>query len=254
MKMKLEDVDFTYEESETKSINDVDLYINEGKKYAIIGRNGSGKTTLLKIMAGLLEPGSGRILFPESNQKPEIGFSPEDPELGFFERTVKEEVTFYPKNLGLDHEKIVEETLKMVGISHLKKKSPYLLSSGQQRLVSIASVLSGLPEILVLDEPTHSLHRKGERMVGKVLNKLERTIIFSTHSSDFAFEFADEVIVLHEGHILKVGKSREVLSEIETLKKAGIRIPGIVEWARKNSIEVPSSLEEAVEMIKEVGD
>ena len=254
MKAKLEDVNFTYEESDTKSIKDVDLSIREGKKYAIIGRNGSGKTTLLKILADLLEPDSGRIMFPESEKRPVIGFSPEDPELGFFERTVKEEVEFYPKNLGLDHEKIAEETLEKVGISHLKNRSPYLLSSGQQRLVSIASVLSGLPDILVLDEPTHSLHRKGERMVGKVLNKLERTITFSTHSSDFAFEFADEVIVLHEGRILRVGKPREVLSEIKTLEKAGIRTPGIVNWTRKNSLEIPSSFEEAFKLKREVED
>jgi len=252
--MKMKDINFTYRKGETKSIKDANLSIKEGKKYALIGRNGSGKTTLLKIIAGLLEPDSGKITFPESEQRPEIGFSPEDPELGFFERTVEEEVAFYPKNLGLDHEKIAEKTLEKVGITHLKGRSPSLLSSGQQRLVSIASVLSGFPEILVLDEPTHSLHRKGERMIGEVLNKLERTILFSTHSSDFAFEFADEVVVLYEGNILRIGEPRKVFSELETLEKAGIRAPGIVEWATKNSIAVPSCLEEAIELIKEVGD
>jgi|GEM_PF-904611 len=254
MKLYLEDIHFSYEKDGTETIRGVDLSIEEGNIYAFVGRNGSGKTTLLKIIAGLLEPDSGRMKFPESEQEPEIGFSPEDPELGFFERTVGEEVAFYPKNLGLDHEKIGEEMLERIGISHLKNRSPSLLSSGQQRLVSIASVLSGLPEILVLDEPTHSLHRKGEKMVGEVLNKLERTILFSTHSSDFAFEFADEVIVLHDGRVLRSGKPREVFSDIKTLKKAGIRTPGIVEWARKNSIEVPFGLEEAVEMMKEVED
>jgi len=254
MKMKLKDIHFSYEKNGTKTIEGVDLSIEEGKKYAFVGRNGSGKTTLLKIIAGLLEPDSGRIVFPKSEQKTEIGFSPEDPELGFFERTVEEEVAFYPKNLGLDHEKISEETLKKVGISHLKERSPSLLSAGQQRLVSIASVLSGLPEILVLDEPTHSLHRKGEKMVEEVLNKLERTILFSTHSSDFAFKFADEVFVLHKGSILRAGEPREVLSDVKILKKAGIRTPDIVRWARKNSLEIPSRLEEAIELIKEVGD
>jgi len=251
MKMKLEDVHFSYEESGTKSIEGIDLSIEEGGHYALIGRNGSGKTTLLKLLAGILEPDSGSIVFPESERRPEIGFSPEDPELGFFERTVKEEIEFYPKNLGLDHEKIAEETLKKIGISHLKKKSPNLLSSGQQRLVAIASVVSGHPDILILDEPTHGLHRTGEKTIGNLLSELERTILFSTHSSDFALEYADEVVVLHEGSLLKVGKPREILSEVKTLEKAGIRMPGIVNWAIKNSIDIPSNLGEAIELIKE---
>ncbi|MEF8836089.1 MAG: ABC transporter ATP-binding protein [Candidatus Thermoplasmatota archaeon] len=249
MMVRLEDIHFSYEESATETIKGINLTIEEGKNYAFIGRNGSGKTTLLKLISGLLEPDSGRIIFQE--KEPEVGFSPEDPELGFFEKTVKEEVGFYPKNLGLDHKKIARETLKKVGITHLKKRSPYLLSSGEQRLVSIASVLSGLPEILVLDEPTHSLHRKGEKMVRNVLKELEKTILFSTHSSDFALEVADEVIVLQKGEILDVGKAREVLSDVEKLEEAGIRAPGLVRWARDNSREVPSSLDEAVGLVKE---
>lgn len=254
MKMKLKDIHFSYEENGTESIKGVDLSIEEGKHYSLVGGNGSGKTTLLKLISGLLEPDSGKIIFPESEKKPEIGFSPEDPELGFFARTVKEEVEFYPKNRGLNHENIAEKVIKKVDISHLKQKSPYLLSSGQQRLVSIASVLSGLPEIMVFDEPTHSLHRKGEKMVGKVLSGLKRTNLFSTHSSDFAFEFSDEVIVIYDGKILKVGEPREVLSEKKTLEKAGIRTPGIVDWARENSLKIPSNLEEAIDLIKEDKD
>jgi len=246
VQIKIENLHFSYSDSPT--LHSVDLSIDEGKNYAVMGRNGSGKTTLLKILAGLYKPDSGELKVPEGL---EIGFSPEDPELGFFEKTVKKEIEFYPRNLGLDHEKLAAETLEKIGISGLQDKLPTILSSGQQRLVSIASVLSGRPDILLLDEPTHSLHRKGEKILGKLLEKFEQTIVFTTHSSDFALEFADKVIVMDSGTVLKVGDVRKVLNDDRILDKAGIRPPGPVAWARKNDIDIiPLNAEGAIEILK----
>ncbi len=255
MKIDIHDLDFRYPGTDDLCLHHVDLSIEEGKNYAVMGRNGSGKTTLLKLLAGLYEPLSGKIAFSKDQQELEIGFSPEDPELGFFEKTVKEEVEFYPKNLGLGHERIASEILEKTDITHLKERLPTLLSCGQQRLVSIASVLSGEPDILLMDEPTHSLHKKGEQMVGALLEKIEETIIFSTHSSDFALEFADLVIVMDRGTILEAGDSKEILSNDKILDKAGIRTPGPVRWAKKNSIDrIPSNPEEALKLLKEGKD
>ncbi|MGM0406136.1 MAG: energy-coupling factor ABC transporter ATP-binding protein [Thermoplasmatota archaeon] len=250
MQIKIENLHFSYSDSPT--LHDVDLSIEEGKNYAVMGRNGSGKTTLLKVLAGLYKPNSGNVIVPKGS---EIGFSPEDPELGFFEKTVKKEVEFYPKNLGLDHTKVALEVLEKIGISDLQDKLPTILSSGQQRLVSIASVLSGEPDILLMDEPTHSLHRKGEKILGRLLEKIEQTIIFTTHSSDFALEFADKVIVMDSGTILNVGDVKKVLTNDKILDKAGIRPPGPVVWARKNHVGfIPSNGEEALEILKEGED
>lgn len=251
MKIRIDGVDFTYPNSEIESLRDLDLSIEEGKNYAVMGKNGSGKTTLLKLLAGLQEPDSGNIMIGGKSKEVEVGFSPEDPELGFFEKTVKEEVEFYPKNLGLDHEKIALETLERIGISHLSERSPPILSSGQQRLVSIASVLTGQPEVLLLDEPTHSLHRHGEKKIGEIIDKIDKTIVFSTHSSDFAFEYADEVIVMFKGTVLEKGEVHKILSDEGVLEKAGIRPPGPVKWARENSIDIPSSVKDAVKMYRE---
>lgn len=252
MKIKIDSLCFSYPDSDVKAIRDLDLSLESDKIYAVMGKNGSGKTTLLKLIVGLLKPDSGDISFEGFGRGVEIGYSPEDPELGFFEGTVKEEVEFYPENLGLDHERIAEDTLKKMGISHLNEKVPTILSSGQQRLVSIASVLSGNPELLILDEPTHSLHRKGEEMIGEIFDKLDMTILFSTHSSDFALEFADQAIVMDNGKLLDKGHVERVLTDEEILEKAGIRTPGPVRWARENSLKsVPSNVKEAICLMRE---
>ncbi|MBS3817122.1 MAG: ABC transporter ATP-binding protein [Candidatus Thermoplasmatota archaeon] len=247
--IQVRDLDFKYAGNEESTIDDLNLKVKEGKKLAIMGKNGSGKTTLLRLLAGFLEPDGGEIFFSPRKEDPDIAFSPEEPELGFFEETVQKEVEFYPKNLGLDHEKLARKVLKKIGIPHLKEKDPYLLSAGQARLVSIASVLSGDPDILLLDEPIHSLHRIGEEKIGEVLEKIDKTVIFTTHSSDFAYKFPDEVALMAKGKIIEEGRPERVFLKDDLLDRAGIRRPALVEWAKENSLEkLPSSMEEIIEL------
>ncbi len=256
MKIEIKNLHFRYSGKEKDCLTGFDLKI-EGKEkiVALMGANGSGKTTLLKLLAGLIEPRKGEVMYDIGSSEPEIGLSPEDPELGFFEETVEGEAEFYPKNLGLDHRSMARRTLKEMGVYHLKERDPYLLSSGQQRLVSIASVLSGDPDVVLLDEPVHSLHRKGEEKIGKVLKKTDKPTILATHSSDFAYKFADEIVILHEGNVLTSGKPSSVLSQEDLLKKAGVRMPGLVRWSKaRSSNSIPASIEEAVEMKRKMED
>ncbi|MFW6375646.1 MAG: energy-coupling factor ABC transporter ATP-binding protein [Thermoplasmatota archaeon] len=249
--IKITDLHHKYPGSEKYSLESINLEIKENKITALMGENGSGKTTLLRLIAGLLEPTKGKI----KSDHDEIGFSPEDPELGFFAEDVKTEVEFYPKNLGLDHEQKAKRALTNLGIQDLKDRLPHLLSSGEQRLVSIASVLSGDPDLLILDEPTHSMHKRGEETIGKVLKRIDKTIIFSTHSSEFTLLYADEIIVIHEGKILAKGKTEEVLQREPILEKAGIRVPGLVQWAKEKDLrEIPGSMEEAYNLANERGE
>ena len=242
--IRVNDLYFKYPRSEEYALEGVDLSIEEGKITAIMGENGSGKTTLLRLLAGFLEPEKGDV---ELDDK-EIGFSPEDPELGFFAESVEKEIGFYPKNRGLDQKEMTERTMELLDIEHLKDELPHNLSSGEQRMVSIASVLSGDPDVVIMDEPTHSLHRKGEERIGEILKKVNKTIILSTHSSEFALEYADDLIVMHGGRVLAQGETSDIMKEKEVLERAGIRIPGIVEWAMERSIEqIPRSLDEALE-------
>lgn len=248
--MRTKNLYFKYPRSEEYALRSVNLDFSEKKITGVMGENGSGKTTLLTLLARLLKPKKGEIEFEDQ----EIGFSPEDPELGFFARDVESEIGFYPKNRGLDQEKMTKMVLERLDISHLKERLPYILSSGQQRLVSLASVLSGDPDVIILDEPTHSLHKRGEKKIGKILKKINKTIIFSTHSSEFALNYADELVVMHEGRVLDKGKTQKILEDRDLLKKAGIRMPEIIKWAKKRSLQtIPRDMDEALKIAKERG-
>ncbi|MFW6196145.1 MAG: energy-coupling factor ABC transporter ATP-binding protein [Thermoplasmatota archaeon] len=242
---------FKYLGSDKYALKKINLDFKKDKITALMGENGSGKTTLLRLLAGFLKPTKGTVQKDEQ----EIGFSPEDPELGFFAEDVRSEVEFYPKNLDLDYKNKTKQTLLRMGITHLKKELPNNLSSGEQRLVSLASVLSGDPDVLILDEPTHSMHRKGEERIGSVLRNIDETIIFSTHSSEFALKYADELVVMHEGSVLAEGKPKNILTKEHLLNKAGIRLPGIVQWAKEKNLKtIPDSMEEAYSIAEKRGE
>ncbi len=249
--IKIKDLYHKYPESKKYALESINVEIKDNKITAIMGENGSGKTTLLRAIAGLIEPTKGTIV----SDYDEIGFSPEDPELGFFADDVKTEVEFYPKNLGLDHERRAKKVLNILGIQNLEDRLPNLLSSGEQRLVSIASVLSGDPDVLILDEPTHSMHRSGEKTIGRVLKNVDKTIVFSTHSSEFALQYADEIIVIHKGRVLAEGGTEDILKDDSILEKAEIRVPGVVQWGKERGLEkIPISIEEAYNIAKERGE
>ncbi len=246
MKIQAKKIFFSYPETDSEIISNVSLTIDGEGATAIVGKNGSGKTTLLKILAGILKPDKGEINF--EGDKKLVGFSPENPKDGFFKDKVLEEIEFYPKNLGKDYTEKAKYAMQKMGIENLKDRSPYTLSIGEMKKISITSILSGEPETICLDEPIRSLHRKSERDIGKILESLKKNtaIIFSTHNTDFAYEYADRVIVLKNGKILKDGKPKSVLSNREICKKSGLRTPALIELSEKRDIEPPGSFDEAV--------
>lgn len=249
MNIRVKNLSFKYD---TNILKDIDLQARENEVLGIMGKNGSGKTTLLKILAGLLDPDSGKVHYYKRSKDPERGFSPEDPELGFFSDTVKEEVEFYPENLGLEEKKRANDALEELGIQHLEEKTPFTLSAGQQRLVSIASVLSGEPDALILDEPTHGLNWENQKLVGESIRNIDKTLVLSTHSSDFAYKYTDKLAVMFNGKILCKGKTKDVMRKTELLKRTGIRIPGLINWAQENSVvPPPDDIDEAAKLVRE---
>ena len=246
MKIQTEKISFSYPENDSEVISDISLTIDGRGATAIVGKNGSGKTTLLKLLAGILEPDQGEMYF-EGNKKL-IGFSPENPKDGFFKDKVLEEIEFYPKNLGKDYQERAKSAMRKMSIRDLKDRSPYTLSIGEMKKVSLASILSGEPDTICLDEPIRSLHRQSEREIGRILENLKKNtaIIFSTHNTDFAYEYADRVIVMKDGEILEKGKPKSVLSNKEICRKAGLKIPALIELSEKRDIEPPESFDEAI--------
>lgn len=257
--ISVENLTFGYPTTDDPVVSGITLEVTTGRTTAVMGSNGAGKSTLLKLLAGLLEPDEGSIRIDgrdvgsatTTEAAEVVGFGPEDASASFFARTVTEEVEFFPKNRELDVERRSREAMEQTGVYHLRDRSPLSLSAGEQRRVSIASILSGDPSVVLLDEPTQSLHRTGEREIGELLSELEQTVVFTTHSADFAYEIADEVVVLNEGRIARGGDPESVLADEELLETAGIRLPGIVEWAARRSLDrIPADFEQAVAMAK----
>lgn len=215
-------------------LDGVSLAIERGETVAVMGPNGAGKTTLLKAVAGLLDPDDGSVEVDGV-----VGFAPEDPQAGLFAESVAEEVAFFPRNRGLDVDARREVALARLGIEPLAGRDPFALSVGQQRWVSIAAVLAGDPDVLVLDEPTRGLDAAGEDALADLLGGLDRTVLVATHAADFAYRAADRVAVLAAGELRRVGEARAVLGDEAFLESAGIRPPGIVTWARRQGIDPP---------------
>lgn len=230
--ISVEEVSVAYDGQST--LRDVSLDIDEPETVAIMGANGAGKTTLLKLIAGLSDPDTGTVSVDGV-----VGFAPEDPETGLFAETVAEEVAFFPRNRGLDVADRQQAAMAALDVTDLRTRDPYSLSVGEQRRVSIAAVLAGAPDVLVLDEPTRGLDAAAEGQLTEHLAQLELPVILSTHAAEFAYACADRVAVLIDGHLRRCATARAVLNDEAFLESAGIRPPGIARWAREEGIEPP---------------
>jgi len=169
---------------------------------------------------------------------------------------------FGPENYGASNDEAKEaakKAAKIVGVDEsLFEKSPFELSGGQMRRVTIAGILAMDPEVVVLDEPTVGLDPRGRKEILAILvilQKQGKTIIIATHDMDLVAEYADHVIVLSEGKKLFEGTPREVFGQADVVEEAGVYLPTAADvFARAFGYEVdlPLTLEDFVGRVKEV--
>lgn len=201
-------------------LQDVSFKLAEGKFYAIVGHTGSGKSTLLQHFNALLKPTSGSVhiagytITPETTNKGlrelrrHVGIVFQFPESQLFEATVEKDIAFGPKNFGIDDPMgAAHRWLAKVGLPEsLAKRSPFELSGGQMRRVAIAGIMASEPDVLCLDEPAAGLdpHAKNE-MLGlfKDYQEAGHTVVLISHDMDDVARFADEVLVMEKGRLLK---------------------------------------------------
>lgn len=227
------------------ALKDVNLKIEDGGFYGLIGHTGSGKSTLVQHMNGLLRPTEGEIYyngadiadkdFDLKKLRFEVGLVFQYPEHQLFEATVFEDVCYGPKNMGLEKREVelrAFNALEQVGLAHeYYYASPFELSGGQKRRVAIAGVLAMKPKILVLDEPTAGLDPKGRDDILNQIKKLHDeqgiTIVLVSHSMEDVANYVDTIIVMNKGEVLYNDTPRNVFTHVEELESVGLAAPQV---------------------------
>ena len=230
--VSFQDVCFRYKEDGPEVLHGINLDIRSGEVIAILGHNGSGKTTTVKQALGLLKPTSGQVLLEGvetrkttvANVAKTIGYVFQSPSQMLFAPTVREELAFGPENLGMDKETVsqnVDWAIETVHLEHELPMPPLALSFGQQKRVSIASVLSMKSRILMMDEPTSGQDYWNYQ---SFMNTILQTpgfdaILFITHDLDLALTYANRVVVLYGGQVMADGSPYEVFADDEQLRQ-----------------------------------
>ena len=262
--------------SESKAIYNINLDIEEGELVGIIGHTGSGKSTLVQHFNGILKPESGKIFVDGtdiwSSKKAtrearfKVGLCFQYPEHQLFEETVYKDISFGPKNMGLNEEEIHKRVLLAAEYVGLKKelleKSPFDLSGGEKRRAAIAGVIAMQPKVLILDEPTAGLDPKGRDkildMIKAYREKTGSTVLLVSHSMEDVAKIATKVLVMNDSRVRMYGTVDEVYSHSEELREIGLNIPQVskvFEILNKNGLNLGSAytVEKAAEMILSKG-
>lgn len=262
------------------AVEGLTLDIRRGEFLGIIGHTGSGKSTLIQHLNGLLKPSSGTIFLDGTDIWAEpknirsvrfrVGLVFQYPEYQLFEDTVRKDVAFGPKNMGLKADEIERRVLaaiEAVGLDEsVLDKSPFALSGGQKRRVAIAGVMAMEPEVLILDEPTAGLDPRGRESILQLLRdyheKRGSTVVLVSHSMEEIARNAQRIIVLSGGGVYMEGTPAEVFARAEELEAVGLDVPQSTKIAAalrrrgmavEGSIFTVDALERAILPKKEVG-
>ena len=230
----------TEETSPVQVFEGLDLTIEAGSFVAVLGHNGCGKSTLAKHFNAILLPTGGSVHVYGMDTRDEalllkirqqVGMVFQNPDNQIVSNVVEEDVAFAPENLGVPPEEIrtrVDEALKLVGMFQYREHAPHMLSGGQKQRIAIAGVIAMRPKCIVLDEPTAMLDPQGRREVLATIRRLNRenhiNAVLITHHMPEAV-LADRVVVMTDGGILTDGTPKEVFSQVELLRAAGLTVP-----------------------------
>ncbi len=264
--LKLENVSYVYSKGtpfEKRALNNVSVSFEKGKITGLIGHTGSGKSTLVNLLNGLYKPTEGVVLLdgvdiwknPKeiSKVRYRVGLVMQYPEYQLFDETVREDIAFAPKNLGLDKDEIEQRVLdaaRFAGVStDLLDKSPFELSGGQKRRVAIAGIIAMRPEVLVLDEPAAGLDPRGRREILGGLRayaeEMSASVILVSHSMEDMAHYCDNVVVMNNSELYRTGTVDEIFGDPDSLSAVGLDVPAISHIAarlRERGIELSGKL------------
>lgn len=285
MAIKFEQVNFLYPSFDGNSfsaLKDINLEIAEtGEFITLIGETGSGKSTLVQHMNALLRPNTGSVTIygikieKNTNKNKKIKLNPlrqkvglvfQFPEYQLFEETVQKDIIFGPKNFGVSEEEAIKrakEVIKHVGLTEeYLERSPFNLSGGEQKRVSIAGILAMEPDILVLDEPTSGLDPKGRdallKLFTSIHKELNKTVIIITHDMNTVYKYASRVLVMHDSELVFDGVPNKLFKE-DNIAKWNLDLPDIIQITKQleEKLDIkfstkPHNVDELFELMKGV--
>jgi energy-coupling factor transport system ATP-binding protein len=225
--LRVDGVSYTYPTGAVRALDGVDLVIRSGERVAVVGQNGSGKTTLVRHLNGLLRPSRGRVLVDGDDASSQtvaqlarrVGLAFQDPDRQIFSGSVRAEVAFGPRNVGLSGRAVderVDEALRAVGLTEHVGSNPYDLGYAQRKLLVLASVLAMATPFVVLDEPTTGQDARGVAVVERIVGELAaagRSVVAISHDMRFVAEVFERVVVMRAGRVILDGTPREVFAE-----------------------------------------
>ena len=274
--LRAENLCFSYDESESYALKDLSLTIHKGRKIAFMGANGSGKSTFFLCCNGIHRPCGGTLYFKEKpvsydrksllELRSKVGIVFQDPDNQLFSASVFQEISFGALNLGLDEQTAaqrVEDAIEKLEITPFRHKPAQALSGGQKKQVSIADILVMQPDIIILDEPAAALDPKHQQIVNRIINSMTEagiTVLISTHDVDFAYEWADEVMIFHKGSLLADGTPQDIFSRRNLLAQANLKPPVVLEMfdrlcqkgILKPSLALPKNMAELEKYIEKI--
>ena len=268
--IKIKNISFTYPESDSPAIDQLNFEIPRGYWTSIIGHNGSGKSTIVRLINGLLVPNENEDSFIEVDGtkltddsvwdiRNKVGVVFQNPDNQFVGATVADDVAFGLENRGVPRSemvKIVPEAIKAVGMTDYTHTEPANLSGGQKQRVAIAGIIAIRPKVIILDEATSMLDPEGRDRILKTVHQMQDdynlTVIAITHDIDEA-SLADNVIVMDDGHLITQGTPKDVFAQAELLKEIGLDIPFYMQVKQallEDEFPIPEQVNSEKELIK----
>lgn len=258
--LRFEGVCYAYEEGRA-ALTDLSVSVRTGERIAVLGENGAGKSTFFLLANGVLRPERGRVIWngaPVGKSAKSlnalrrgVGLVFQDPDVQILAGTVAEEISFGPVNLGLAPQQVsqrVDAALTTFALEPYRDRAPHALSGGEKKRVTLADAAAMEPRLLLLDEPAASLDPVHARQLEAYLALLSRRgmgLLVATHDVDFAWRWADRVLVFHRGKLVADGAPGQIFEQEERLRQCGLEQPVLFRVAHILGLrQAPRTVEE----------
>lgn len=266
--LEIEALHFRYSDG-ADAVAGATFKIMPGETVALCGHNGSGKTTLMKLLAGLLKPAKGRVrvagveLDGKSSREVfrTVGLLFQDPQDQLFCNSVREDVAYGPRNLGLAAAEVGERVtaaLKITEVQHLEERPIHHLSGGEMKRVALAGIVAMQNSLLILDEPFDGLDPAATARLVNLIRHLASdhgyTVLIATHQMSLVPEVASRMLIMQGGAIIADGPVRELLTNVPLLEQARLEPPSITKFFYRKALQenrpperLPLTLDEALQ-------